>query len=589
LGTTHLSIILLVGSIWGSHAQLPPWTNPLPVVTIYATEPHATWSGDPGQFTAFRAGPTNMTLNVYYRIGGTATNGVDYNTIGNWITIPAGVRSNSITISPINNGQTDTRTVELQLAPSPAVPPVNYVIGVPDSAVVFITPASTTNIPPIVRISTPPDGAMFRAPANVLICADAIDVDGYVSTVEFFAGTNSLGVRTNNPLSVGPQNPFCLLWTNVPVGNYALTALATDNGGATTLSATVNVSVVTAPPPTNFPPEVRIISPPNGAIFFDPATIPIYAFAHDFDDAVASVEFFDGTNSLGFGSNVCATILPPPTICPSNIYALVWSNAPVGGHVLRAKATDVLGAWSLSAPVLVSVVAPPPPPTNRPPIVSIFSPDPIAIEGTNCWPWLGLTNVIPSWTNWTGGITGCRFFTNCGPKNATFVVRRFGETNDDLNVTYSIGGTATNGVDYLPLSGSVTIPAGERRALITVVPLDDGPPDRNSTVVLRLQPSTNMPPAYLVGFPPVAAALIIDNMWPRPCSGLLADGSFHLNATGPDGAWFTVEYSTDMVTWTPISTSQVVNGSIDFIDPDAPTANARFYEAVPELNPPLLP
>jgi len=38
--------------------------------------------------------------------------------------------------------------------------------------------------------------------------------------------------------------------------------------------------------------------------------------------------------------------------------------------------------------------------------------------------------------------TICRSYTNCGPKNATFVVRRFGDTNDALTVDYVIGGTA---------------------------------------------------------------------------------------------------------------------------------------------------
>jgi hypothetical protein len=61
---------------------------------------------------------------------------------------------------------------------------------------------------------------------------------------------------------------------------------------------------------------------------------------------------------------------------------------------------------------------------------------------------------------------------------------------------------------------------------------------------------------------------------------------FSLNASGPNAAWFRVEYTTDMKTWTPISTYQVFNGSIDFADPDAQTDQARFYRAVPESGPP---
>jgi hypothetical protein len=63
---------------------------------------------------------------------------------------------------------------------------------------------------------------------------------------------------------------------------------------------------------------------------------------------------------------------------------------------------------------------------------------------------------------------------------------------------------------------------------------------------------------------------------------MLADNSFHLSSTGPDGAWFHVEVSTNLVHWTSICTNQVVDGAIDFIDPDAQTDACRFYRAVPE-------
>src|SRR5438445_9359774 len=111
----------------GSFAQ----TTGVPVVTIRATDPFASWSGDTGTFTVFRDGPTNADLNVFYRIGGTASNGVDYATIGNYVMIPAGIRTNSVVIKPINNGQTIGETVELHLSPPPTLPPVNYQIGYP--------------------------------------------------------------------------------------------------------------------------------------------------------------------------------------------------------------------------------------------------------------------------------------------------------------------------------------------------------------------------------------------------------------------------------------------------------------------------
>ncbi len=571
------SLVLL--SAVGSFAQ----SGTIPAVTVRATDPFATWSGDPGAFTLFRDGPTNETLNVFYRLDGTASNGVDYAQIPYWTTIPAGERASLIAVKPINNGQTNDETVTLQLSYPPTMPPVNYAIGSPSNATVYIlnTNRTTTNIPPVVHILTPTNGTTFFTPVDVLICADARDADGFVTTVEFFAGTNSLGVRTNCPACAGPQNPFCLVWSNVPPGDYVLSALATDNGGATGRSDPIKISVQQGPPPTNFPPVVRIFSPPDKTVFRAPVSIPIYAYAKDPDGSVSSVEFFGGTNSLGLGAMLTCRTNTVGWGCPTNVFFIVWSNAPLGTNVLRAKATDNGGASTVSESVTVYVLPPPPPPTNFPPVVTIVAIDPIAIEGTNCWVWPGCTNTTPTWSNWPG--TACRTFTNCGPKNATFVVRRFGATNDALTVNYAIGGTATNGVDYVTLPASVTIAAGERAAEISVVPIDDGPPDISSTVILKLIPATN----YIIGFPSRAAAIIFDGPLPWPGTGLLTDQTFHLNAAGPDGAWFRIEYTTDLVNWVAVCTNQVVNGSIDFVDPDALTDQHRFYRAVPENDPPL--
>src|SRR5437773_7213406 len=100
--TAAVFLLLLFGA--GSFAQT---NTTVPVVTIRASDPFASWSGDSGAFTVFRNGPTNATLNVFYWIAGTASNGVDYASIGNYVVIPAGVRTNSIVIKPINNGQTN--------------------------------------------------------------------------------------------------------------------------------------------------------------------------------------------------------------------------------------------------------------------------------------------------------------------------------------------------------------------------------------------------------------------------------------------------------------------------------------------------
>ena len=106
-------------------AQTTTSNSIVPVVTILATDPIASGPANTGTFTVLRAGDTNQALNVYYRIGGTASNGVDYALISNFALIPAGATSNTITITPLSNGPAGAiKTVILRLAPSPLLNPV---------------------------------------------------------------------------------------------------------------------------------------------------------------------------------------------------------------------------------------------------------------------------------------------------------------------------------------------------------------------------------------------------------------------------------------------------------------------------------
>src|SRR5207249_6582811 len=92
---------------------------------------------------------------------------------------------------------------------------------------------------PTVSLTNPSNKAVFTPPANITLAASTGDTDGTVGQVEFFEGTNSLGVDTTSP--------FALTWTNVPTGMYSLTAKATDNLGVISTSAVVNI-IVDVPP-----------------------------------------------------------------------------------------------------------------------------------------------------------------------------------------------------------------------------------------------------------------------------------------------------------------------------------------------------
>lgn len=441
---------------------------------------------------------------------------------------------------------------------------------------------SSSNGVPSVSIVYPTNDAVFLQPPNIPLLARA---EGTVFTnVEFFGGTIDLGrgqlVILDPPGINGIVGAvYFLNWTNFMLGLYSLTAVATDTQGVSVVSAPVHIWNLT----TNSP-VVHIASPPNEAAFRAPVNIPIFAYATDLEGAVSSVQFFADGNSLGFGIPIAVPAYVPPGDPRPAIYIfvpyweLLWTNPPPATNVvLTAEATSPNGISSTSTPVEINILPPLPSPTNSPPSVGIVATDPIAIAGTNCWSWLGLTNPVPAWSNWFAASPAFQLKTNCGPKNATFTVFRVGETNDDLNVSYSISGTSTNGLNYVPLPGVVLIPAGQQEASIDVVPLDGGPPHITSTVILKVSPETN----YVVGRPAAAAAIILDSQSPQATTGRVPGGLFQISSTGPDGAWFDVQYSTDLISWTQLSTNQVVNGVVDFLDPDAANQPRRFYQIVP--------
>ncbi len=109
------------------------------------------------------------------------------------------------------------------------------------------------NQSPTVSITSPADNAFYAAPANLVINALAADNDGSVSLVEFYQDATKLGQD--------PTLPYTFNWNSVGIGNYTLTAVATDNLGAQTTSAVTHVTINVSTAPT-----IASVSPTPGAV-----------------------------------------------------------------------------------------------------------------------------------------------------------------------------------------------------------------------------------------------------------------------------------------------------------------------------------
>ncbi len=221
--------------------------------------------------------------------------------------------------------------------------------------------APATNEPPSVSIINPTNGSVFLAPATIFIAASLHDPDGAAmhATIELFANSQSIGMaQVTDPGPVHDQ-AFRFLWTNALPGDYSLVAKGTDEQGAISYSAPVQIRVTS--PITNHPPFVQLNQPMEGAVFIAPSTIALRAFAQDQEDGYdVQVEFFAGATSLGRGTFVPTRCATP--YCP--YYELIWSNAPPGNYTLTAQAKDKAGASTTSASVHIWV-QPSQPPTDR--------------------------------------------------------------------------------------------------------------------------------------------------------------------------------------------------------------------------------
>jgi hypothetical protein len=90
------------------------------------------------------------------------------------------------------------------------------------------------NAAPVVTLDAPSPPGPYFAPALIRLGATASDTDGTITRVEFRANGALIGAATSAPYAVS--------WENVAGGTYSVTAIATDDRGATTTSlATVVV------------------------------------------------------------------------------------------------------------------------------------------------------------------------------------------------------------------------------------------------------------------------------------------------------------------------------------------------------------
>ncbi|MDX1911653.1 MAG: Ig-like domain-containing protein, partial [Saprospiraceae bacterium] len=187
-----------------------------------------------------------------------------------------------------------------------------------------------SNLAPGIVITSPAPNSMYTAPASIAISAEANDMDGTVSVVEFFNGAQKIYEDVDGA-------PYAFVWDNAPAGIHILTARATDNLGARSVSAPVEVIVL-----VNTAPQVSLLNPADSSVYTAPAQITLVATASDAEGNVPLVEFFANGDKIGEDNDGVP-------------YFFNWTDVPAGEYLLTALATDEGGQQTSSPQVYVRV------------------------------------------------------------------------------------------------------------------------------------------------------------------------------------------------------------------------------------------
>ncbi|QJY41119.1 hypothetical protein HND97_12510 [Vibrio cholerae] len=184
------------------------------------------------------------------------------------------------------------------------------------------------NNPPQVSIQSSLNNAKILQGSFVVFQPPASDSDGSITQVEFLVGAQRI--------AIDQQAPYQVDWT-AAFGAISVTAIVTDNQGATTRST---VNIIVTPTGNPVPPTVTLTRLTGSEHLTVGDVLAVAANATDGDGTVNAVEFYvDG--------QLVVTDSSEP-------YQFNW-NAAVGSHTFKAKAIDNDNQSTLSQEVTLTV------------------------------------------------------------------------------------------------------------------------------------------------------------------------------------------------------------------------------------------
>jgi hypothetical protein len=492
--------------------------QPLPVVSVVATPPTATEGGAAGVFTFTRTGDVSLALSgVTYALTGTAESGTDF--------APRLAASGSVSFAA---GQATTTVTITALSDALAEGPETVVLTVTDGLAYDVGAAATATVTiadaPAPLIGTWSGGTGQTPSLEFKMYVDADGVIGIVTHL-FSAGGCNVNIDLDPVLAVPITNDSFRL--NFSFGSGTGIVAGTFVNG-TTATGTLSASF------SGLSGCVGSASTTWTATHIDPAAVPVVSVAAA-DPSASEVGPDPGaftiarigsvTEALSVQYNVSGTAtngsdytsLPGWATIPAGQASVTVIVSPADDALVEGPETVVLTlndrpAYQLAVPKTATVTIA----DNPVPIITVVATDSEAYEA--------------------------------GLDTGTFTFSRVGSTTLPLNVSYTLGGSASHGQDYEYIFSPVTIPAGQASVSRTVTPIQDHQAESPETVTLTLTDGAH----YDLGAPAVATVTIADSATtvtvtatdPDASEVGLDPGTFTFTRTGPTAAALTVKFTT---------------------------------------------
>jgi hypothetical protein len=452
----------------------------LPVISITATDATAAETNDgqeanPGTFTITRTGSTDAMLLVKCTIGGTATNGTDYEQIYTTATIPPGSSSVVVTIAPINDTTVEgTETAILKLAPADA-----YTIN-SEHVQAAVNILDNDAAPPSVSLvatdawATERNDGQEADPGKFTITRTG-SLDAALTVNYTISGTAANGVdytqlggsavipagSASVVVTVAVINDTAIEQTESVVLHLTASDVYTVNGEHP--EAAVNIHDNDGLPVVSIVATDAEAAETNEGQTANPGKFTI-ARTGSLDAALTVKYTIGGTATNGSDYGQTGTVV---TI-PAGQASLVVTIAPINDTVVEGTETVVL---HLTATDGYTVGADHPEAT-----VNILDNDTATLPTVS----IAVNDAEAAETN--DGQTA-----NPGQ----FTITRTGSLDQALTVVISRTGTATNGTDYQTIGETVVIAAGSSTAVVNLLVINDTIHEDTETAEFVIQSSAN--------------------------------------------------------------------------------------------------